>query len=57
MTKEDEKRIEALTHFRGAIMHIEAAMATDSRTWTYDQVKQIRDARDSINELGYDLSL
>jgi hypothetical protein len=57
MTKEDEKRIAALTHLRGAVMHIEASMSIDSGTWTYDQVKQIRDARDSINELGYDLSL
>lgn len=50
-------RIEALTHLRAAIMHMEAAMALDSTTWDYQDVAELRQARDLVRYLGKTLDL
>ena len=55
MDRDTRIRIEALTHLKAAIMHIEASMALDAEYWTGEEVKMAREARDKVRELGASL--
>lgn len=47
----DYKRVTAVTHFKAARFHIEAAMAADADTWDGTDISDSRDARDTVLNL------
>jgi hypothetical protein len=51
MSYDPKDRIEAMTHLKAAIMHVEAALSLDAMSWDYTDVADARDVTATVKNL------